>query len=247
MVKNFWKVVNEVIVNSDIIIEVLDARFADETRNKEIEDKVLTLNKKLVYVINKCDLVNKLKLERMKQKLKPSVYVSAVKKYGTIKLLRLLNKLSAGKDKVVIGVVGYPNTGKSSVINALKGRRSASVSPVGGHTKGKQLVRISKKIYLLDSPGVYPYKEKDVVKQALISSIDYSKVKEPVMVVMDLMKRYGRNIAGYYKVKYTLDYDSVIKEIAVKFKLLRKGNEPDYERAARLILRDLQKNRIRTG
>ena len=54
--KNYWKAVNEVIRRSDVLIQVLDARFPEETRNKEVELKVLTSGKRLIYVVNKSDL-----------------------------------------------------------------------------------------------------------------------------------------------------------------------------------------------
>ena len=63
---SFWNIVNKVIRESDILLEVLDARMVKETRNKEIEDKVKKSGKILIYVINKCDLVEKPTLERYK-------------------------------------------------------------------------------------------------------------------------------------------------------------------------------------
>ena len=64
--------------------------------------------------------------------------------------------LGFGEEKFKVGVLGYPNTGKSSIINALKGRASAPTSPVSGYTKGMQWIRASKRMYLLDPPGVFP-------------------------------------------------------------------------------------------
>ncbi|MBI5881377.1 GTPase, partial [archaeon] len=60
---NYWKLVNDVIREADILLEILDGRSIDETRNIEIEDKVKKSGKVLIYVINKCDLVDKDKME----------------------------------------------------------------------------------------------------------------------------------------------------------------------------------------
>ena len=74
---SFWRIVKEVIEESDILLEILDARFIDETRNKELEQKILESKKALIFVINKCDLGNKAALEREKKKLKNAVFVAA--------------------------------------------------------------------------------------------------------------------------------------------------------------------------
>ena len=63
---SFWKHVNKVIKEADIIIEVLDARMVEETRNFEVEDKVKKEEKILLYVFNKCDLASKEKLKTIK-------------------------------------------------------------------------------------------------------------------------------------------------------------------------------------
>ena len=73
----FWKHVNEVLREADIIIEVLDARFIDETRNREIEYKVRSSGKRILYVMNKCDLVNIEELKEKSKELQPSVFISS--------------------------------------------------------------------------------------------------------------------------------------------------------------------------
>jgi len=59
MTSSFWNVVNKIIRESDVIMQVLDARFPEETRNTEIEDKVKAKSKPIIYVQNKCDMVGK--------------------------------------------------------------------------------------------------------------------------------------------------------------------------------------------
>ncbi|MBU2589459.1 MAG: 50S ribosome-binding GTPase [Nanoarchaeota archaeon] len=243
--RSFWKIVNEVIKESDIILEILDSRFIEQTRNKEIEDKVRAENKQLIYVINKCDLVDKELLERKKKILKPSVFVSAMRHQGTSILLRtILQFVDKKKERVIIGVVGYPNTGKSSVINALKGRASASVSPIGGHTKGRQLVKITKQVYLMDTPGVYPYMEKDQTKHALISSVDFNKVKDPIGIVYKLYDAFREILEEHFKIK-TEDAEDFLEKVASKLNLLKKGNQPDIDRAARAVLKDWQHGKLK--
>ena len=168
MVKSrFWNIVNEVIYNSDVVLEVLDARLIDDTRNVDIENKIKQLNKKLIHVVNKIDLVD---IETIKEKLKEltnPVFISSIQRLGTTILKRKILQIGK-KDKIVVGVVGYPNTGKSSVINILCGRKKARTSSTSGTTRGIQKIRSSDRLMFLDTPGVIPFEDKDVVKHALI-------------------------------------------------------------------------------
>src|SRR3989344_378475 len=155
---SFWRVVNEVIRDSDVVLEVLDARFPEETRNKEIEEKIKKINqkgihKKLIYVLNKSDLVKE-KFCNLEFDFSPYVFVSAKNNLGTTRLRSLLKEEARKKKPLIVGILGYPNTGKSSLINALKQKRSAGVGAAPGFTRGLQKIKISRDIYLLDTPGV---------------------------------------------------------------------------------------------
>ena len=68
--KNFWRVVNTIIKEADIILEVIDARFINETRNSEIEEKINFRNKKIIYIINKSDLI-KIRFDDIKLDCEP--------------------------------------------------------------------------------------------------------------------------------------------------------------------------------
>ncbi|PIY60251.1 hypothetical protein COY95_02735, partial [Candidatus Woesearchaeota archaeon CG_4_10_14_0_8_um_filter_47_5] len=67
---SFWRVINQVIRDADVILEVLDARFVDETRNPEVERKVAEAQKPLIFVINKCDLIPQELAEAYKKRLR---------------------------------------------------------------------------------------------------------------------------------------------------------------------------------
>jgi len=233
---NYWKIVNQILREADIILEVLDARLIDETRNKEIEAKA---NKQIIYVINKCDLVDK---SQHKTSLRPSVFISTKERYGTTVLKKLILRY-AKTTPVTVGVVGYPNTGKSSVINALSGRGKAKASSESGYTRGVQLIRAGK-IVLLDTPGVIPVGD-DELKQALISAIDFSKLREPDMAAMYIMEKYPGYVEKHYGVSQSGDIEERLERIAVKMNKLRKGGVADTDSAARLILRDWQRGLIR--
>ena len=156
---SFWGLVNSVIREADILLLVLDARLVTESRNIEIERKIREAGKPLVYVVSKSDLTDKEEAKRAASDLKPMVLFSA-KDYRGVRQLRKAIVIEAkrrGKEEITVGVLGYPNVGKSSLINALKGRGSAGTSPLSGYTRGLQKIRLSRKIMLIDTPGVIPY------------------------------------------------------------------------------------------
>jgi len=247
MANRFWRIVNDVISKADIILLLLDARMIKETMNDEIVSKVQ--DKPLIYVITKSDLVRRSELSKVK--LNPSVYVSAKYHQGTLKLRDriLIEGKKAYKDKNVftVGVLGYPNVGKSSLINAVKGKKSAPTSSASGFTRGVQKVKADNRITFLDTPGVIPYREDDKVKHALIGTVDYNKIKEPDLAVAGIMEIYPGVIEECYGVEESDDFEETIEKIAEKKKLMKKGNEPDVERASRMILKDWQVGKIRVS
>lgn len=240
---SFWRVVDKVIDDSDIVLMVVDARMVEETRNKEIEEKVLQQGKTLITVINKADLVDKELLEPFKQKLHPCVFVSSQKFYGMTKLRHMILRY-AEVTPVHVGVVGYPNTGKSSVINALKGKSSASTSSVSGHTKGKQNIKVDNKIMVIDTPGVIADSDdKKSVKLQISASINVKT--DPDLAAYELMKQYFKPIARYYDIfEVGLDEVELLEEIAKKLNRVKKGGEPDIDTAARIVLQDWNKGKI---
>jgi ribosome biogenesis GTPase A len=237
----FWQIVNDVLKRSDILLLVLDARLVDETRNIEIEDKVERMGKPLIYVVNKSDLVERHQLKE----IEGAVYMSAKGHLGTKrlreKIMTVASQMKLGR-KVVVGVLGYPNVGKSSVINSLKGKASAKTSSISGYTKKLQKVRASN-IMFLDTPGVLPYMEKDRLKLNIIGSINDER--DPDYIVMLLMERYPGIVEKHYGVECTDDKDEALTNIAVKRKIFRKGNIPDIDRMARTILNEWRKGIIK--
>lgn len=250
--KKFPELLKEVIESSDILLEILDARFIEETRNIFIEELIKKRNKQILYVLNKSDLVDKQKAEGLiKDKLKPHVFVSSIKKQGS-KILRnkiksLTKKVSSKKDneKVSVGIIGYPNVGKSSVINLLIGKKSAKTGRTAGFTKSLQNLRLSKNIFLVDSPGVIPEKEYSTInkekisKHALVGARDYYKIKDPEIAVAFIVKKYPQDLEKFYQIRFT-DTDDLIQKLGKKKNILQKGGIVNEDTVARLILKDWQ-------
>ncbi len=258
--KKFPDVVAEIIKISDIILEVLDARFPQETRNLDIEEEIARLGKKIIYVLNKCDMADlpSKKLELKKMKLYPYVLVSCTNRIGSTELR---NKIKIEAKRVVmphdemkriqVGIIGYPNTGKSSLINLLSGKSSARVGATAGFTKGMQKIRLSADILILDTPGVIPAAEYSdssqsaLNKHAKVSARDYSKVRNPDLVVAELMEDYQSQIEAHYEIYTEGHVDNFIQELGKKKNMLSKGGVVDEDRTARIILRDWQEGKIK--
>ncbi len=248
MRKSFASRVGRIIRQSDIVIEVVDARFPEETRNRALESKVVDSGKKLIIAINKADLVSKERAKRAKRGIsKPAVcvFLSAKDRKGVKRLMREIG--IAGKGKSVVGVIGYPNTGKSSVINALKGRKVVRTSRKAGFTRGEQLVRLNQEVMLVDSPGVIPFNERDEFKLFLVGAKNVQDLGDRELAALKLIEFVQKNNSGELKKKYGIlgKGEKVLEEIAVKRKKLLKGGVPDTNAAAGIVLEDWARGRLK--
>ena len=248
---NFWNLVNKVINEADVLLLVLDARLIKETRNKEIERKIVDSEKPLIYVVNKCDLVKEDDLRKYKQRIKNSVFISSKSKSGLKTLQEKIHinysriKKEKFSNKINVGVLGYPNVGKSSLINAMKGKKSAKTSTLSGYTKALQKVKTDSKIVMIDTPGVIPYKENDDLKHSLTGTIDFTKIKEPDSIVIEMMEKFPGKIENFYDVEINEDHEETIENIALKKNILIKGGLPDTKRMARMIITQWQRGDIK--
>jgi ribosome biogenesis GTPase A len=248
---NYWILVNKVINEADILLLILDARMIKETRNKEIERKIKDSDKPLIYVVNKCDLVKDNDLRKYKERMKQTFFISSKTKTGLKTLLERIHiigsklKHKEKHEKINVGVLGYPNVGKSSIINAIKGKKSAKTSALSGYTKALQKIRTNKKIVMIDTPGVIPFKEKDDLKHSIIGTIDFTKIKEPDVIAIEIMEKYPDKIEKHYGMKIKEDFEETIEQIAIKKNILIKGGLPDTKRMARMIITEWQKGNIK--
>lgn len=265
--EKFPKLVRDMIKVCDVLLEVLDARFIAETRNLEVEDLIKEQGKQILYVLNKSDLTDARKAKKQAQELGlfPFVLVSAKKRRGGRELRnRIKMEVKKLPEKTVnekgeeetfnrkqVGIIGYPNTGKSSIINLLTGKPAAATSQQSGFTKSIQKVRLSENILVLDTPGVIPESEsstptmKALAKHGQISVRTYDKVKEPEFVVASLVQKFPNIFEEFYGIKANGNSELLIDEIGRKKNLIKKGNEVDTDRAARIILKDWQEGKIK--
>lgn len=247
--EEYPEIIKKIIEGSDIILEVLDARFVKDTRNPELEKTIKNKGKHIIYVINKTDLASLKEIEDLPS---PISFVSCKKRKG-IKNLRKLIKITASKinkqEKIIVGVIGYPNTGKSSLINLLIGRKSAKTGADAGFTKGVQKLKLTSEITLLDSPGVIPRTEyssienKKIAKHAKVSARSYSQIKDPEMVIAELTKEFPGILEKHYKINAQGDAEILIEKLGRQKNFLKKGGKVDFNKTSRQILKDWQEGR----
>jgi len=253
--KSIPTIINNLIFQSDIILEVLDARFIEKTRHPTIEKKIKQMRKSIIYILNKSDLVDTHEVEKQLEltKLYPHVFFSSKEKKGVAVLRNMIKKEAKkiDKDAVNVGILGYPNTGKSSLINALISRASARVSPIAGYTKTIQKIRLSRGIYLIDAPGILHPEEGMLINRensarfSQIGAIDWNKIKDPELVVDSLMKEYPDSLEKHYSINSNGDSEIFIEALGRKLNYLKKGNNVDEIRTAKQILRDWQEGKIK--
>ncbi len=252
----FSEMSEEIIRISDIVLEVLDARFIKETRNHESEKLIEKYGKKLIFVINKSDLadIEKLKKE-LPEDMRPYVLVSCIRKRGVQKLRDKIKMevKRIGDEKYPkkhVGIIGYPNTGKSSLINMLIGKSSVGTSSEAGFTKGVQKIRLAENILLIDTPGVIPQKEyvheriMETGKHSIIGARTNSQIKDPESEIYSIMNKYPGVIEKFYGFE-NLGFEVFIEQLGRKRNFIKKGNLVDEERTLRSILKDWQEGKIR--
>jgi len=252
---NSWRIVDRVIYESDILLEVIDARMPNLTRNKRVENKIRQKRKFLILVLNKSDLITrKMRMDFLRDSgLREAIFVSCKDRAGITSLKKMILNLARKiryRDYIRVGVVGYPNTGKSSVINVLVGFKSvAKTSPVAGFTTGIQWIRGKGNIMFLDTPGVIPFGESDETEQALMSVIDPNKLVNSDLAAMKIIQLFldhnKKILEKFYDVKIeTNDTFEILLEIGKRKNLLRKGGRVDEARTALTIIRDWQRGNL---
>lgn len=241
--------VKDVIKKADVLIEVLDCRFPDETRNRDVEREIISLNKPFIIVINKCDLVSREKLEKTKaclSKIAPTVFVSSKARSGTTILRHQILESACIKGRdILVGVLGYPNVGKSSIINSVTGRHRTSTSPIAGHTKGVQKVYAGSHIMFIDTPGMIPFDETDEYAQGLFGMKDATKLHDHVGVSLKIIEKLLAENKTILELFYhiTIEDESsynVLELIGKQYNFLQKKNEIDKTRTAIKVINDWQ-------
>ncbi|TPX32394.1 hypothetical protein SeMB42_g07617 [Synchytrium endobioticum] len=254
--RRIWNELYKVIDSSDVIIHVLDARDPAGTRCKNVETYVKkeAKHKHLVFVLNKCDLVPTWVTGRWIKELSKdyptlAFHASINNSFGKgslIQLLRQFSRLHMDKKQISVGFVGYPNTGKSSIINTLRQKPVCTVAPIPGETKVWQYITLMKRIYLIDCPGVvYPSPEDtetDIVLKGVVRVENLQCAEDHIPPVLERVKK--EYIVKTYGIKDWKDPMDFLGQYCKKSGRLLKGGEPDLSTGAKMILTDWLRGKI---
>ncbi|AJT05920.1 Nog2p [Saccharomyces cerevisiae YJM451] len=254
--KRIWNELYKVIDSSDVVIHVLDARDPLGTRCKSVEEymKKETPHKHLIYVLNKCDLVptwvaaawvKHLSKERPTLAFHASI-TNSFGKGSLIQLLRQFSQLHTDRKQISVGFIGYPNTGKSSIINTLRKKKVCQVAPIPGETKVWQYITLMKRIFLIDCPGIVPPSNKDSEEDILFRGVvRVEHVTHPEQYIPGVLKRCQvKHLERTYEISGWKDATEFIEILARKQGRLLKGGEPDESGVSKQILNDFNRGKI---
>ena len=251
--RDFDNMVRKMIHGSDVVVEVIDARFPTLSRAKAYENLVLRNRSKQLFVaMNKVDLVPDSIVQKWRDILQEEgikVIPTSARERLSTSILRNKMIKAVGKDFFYITAcfIGLPNTGKSSLINILKGRSSAPVAPVPGHTRALQVLRITTRLRIFDTPGVIP-KQLSLGDQVLLGLKRSEKLPDPVKGAWALIHRIDEINPDILREKYEIEYESppeFLEKFAEKRNKKKKGGELDVDTAAVILLNEhINKARI---
>ncbi|KAF2000295.1 NGP1NT-domain-containing protein [Amniculicola lignicola CBS 123094] len=248
--KRIWNELYKVIDSSDVILHVLDARDPLGTRCRSVEKYLReeAPHKHLVFVLNKVDLVPSRVAAAWVRALSTefptlAFHASINNSFGKgslISLLRQFSSLHSDRKQISVGLIGYPNTGKSSIINTLRKKKVCTVAPVAGETKVWQYVTLMKRIYLIDCPGIVPPNQNDTDEALLLrGSIRVENVEYPAQYIDGLMARVQpKHLQRTYGIKVYTDAVTFLEQLARKKGRLIKSGEPDMDGCAKIVIND---------
>lgn len=246
-----WFRVKRVIERANIVLEVLDSRDPLGTRNMELERLVRKHGRRLLLALNKADLVPRSVLNGWLVFFKSKGYrvfpVSAKRRRSLLSLEGYIRD-AMGKRRAILAVVGYPNVGKSTIINGLKGQRVAGTSPTPGFTRGEKIVKVDDRLILVDTPGILPMGRVNPSSLALKGFISPEKLRNPLSPALKLLEEVSDSMPRLLRETYGIEGDDpygFLEALASKRGLLLKGGELNIEEAARLVLRDWQTGKLK--
>ncbi len=246
----------------DVVIECLDARIPISSQNPMLQ--VITKQKPKLIILTKDDLANKQATSKWIKVLSSEfVHVIAL----DLKKDRVYEKIKQATDDLLkekrereakrgmkprptrAMIVGIPNVGKSTLINALSKKRVANVGNIPGVTKAQQWLRITKDFELLDTPGIlWPrFEDQEVaLKLALISAIKdhhFDRVQVIDFGIKLMSDIAPEQVMERYMVAYEKPIEVWLEKVAIKLNMTSNLGV-DMERVEAYVLKDLQDGRM---
>ncbi|MDO4485137.1 MAG: ribosome biogenesis GTPase YlqF [Bacillota bacterium] len=244
----------------DAVIEVIDARIPVSSRNPIIDE--LVKGKPRIIVLNKSDLADEKACELWAESFRSQgnrvLAMNCMSGAGVKELFKLLSRMEAEKNKdrtmqkaYRLMIVGVPNVGKSSLINRMTGKKSAQTGDRPGVTKGKQWLKLSNGMQLLDTPGILWPKFED--PQAGMNLAFCGSIKDEILDIptlgMELIgvlaERYPELLMQRYKLDEIAETPlENMENMAMKRGCILPGKRIDYERIGKLVLDEFRGGKI---
>lgn len=248
----------------DVAAELLDARIPLASANSMVEE--LLLGKPRIVILNKADLADpemtKAWESYYKRKGVAAVSMSCGNGKDKKKFLRLIKEaadpmLEKWKRRGLktrsarIMILGIPNVGKSTLINFISGTAAARTANTPGHTRGKQWVRLSQGLDLLDTPGVLWPKFEDQVAALRLAATGAiaGDVFDADTVVPELMRVLARTAPDALREKYGIedaaaDPQILLAQAGKRRGCILPGGAIDYARVQTMILNDFRSGKL---
>lgn len=248
----------------DVAAELLDARIPLASANPMVEE--LLSGKPRIIILNKADLADpgmtKAWESYYKRKGVAAVSMSCGNGKDKKKFLRLIKEAASPMlekwkrrglktRSVRIMILGIPNVGKSTLINFISGTAAARTANTPGHTRGKQWVRLSQGLDLLDTPGVLWPKFEDQVAALRLAATGAiaGDVFDADTVVSELMRVLARTAPDALREKYGIedaaaDPQILLAQAGKRRGCILPGGAIDYARAQTVILNDFRSGKL---
>ena len=258
--------IGEAMSKVDLVLELVDARCPEASRNPILNE--LIGSKPRVIVLNKADLadekVNKKWIEHYKKEGQSAILADSVKGAGVKEIVKttydiMSDKLKKQEAKGLVGgnikamIVGIPNVGKSTLINKIAGKQTASTGNKPGVTKKNQWIRLDERLQLLDTPGVLWPKLDNEKYARHLSYVE--AVKDEVVDIEEIAvnladevaQNYKKELYERYKIQDSFSYEmpyELLEEIGRKRGCLIKGGDIDYTKASNILIDEFRSGKI---
>ncbi len=245
----------------DCVVEILDARVPLSSKNPLVNE--IIKDKTRVVCFNKSDLadskVNLMWKEYYKKQGIPMVLTDAQNGKNIKELIAVINreidksfkskKRTNRRGRIMI--VGIPNVGKSTLINRLVGKKACQVGNKPGVTKGKQWLRISPELELLDTPGVlwHKFDDQEIGTKLAITGAIKDEILDTGELALKLIEILQDNYIENFSSRYGIDLSGVspleaMEMVGRKRGFLSSGNNIDYDRTSNVLLDEFRKGII---